>query len=55
MLAPLLLIPGCGGSAKSSQQSNPGGTPAGTYSVVVTGAGNGIVHSVTLPVVVTAQ
>lgn len=56
MLAVVLLIPGCGASAKSSQQhSNPGGTPAGTYSVVVTGTGNGIVHSVTLPVVVTAE
>jgi hypothetical protein len=56
MLMLVLLIPGCGGSVKSSrQQSNPGGTPAGTYSVVLTGTGNGIVHSVKLPVVVTAE
>jgi hypothetical protein len=52
----VLLIPGCGGNVKSSQQqSNPGGTPAGNYSVVVAGTGNGIVHSVTVPIVVTAQ
>jgi hypothetical protein len=56
MLMLVLLIPGCGGSVTSSrQQSNPGGTPAGTYSVVLTGTGNGIVHSVALPVVVTAE
>ena len=56
MLAVVLLIPGCGGNVKSSQQqSNPGGTPAGNYSVVVAGTGNGIVHSVTVPIVVTAQ
>ena len=56
MLAVVLLIPGYGGSVNSSQQQSlPGGTPAGTYSVVVTGTGNGIVHSVTLPVVVTAE
>jgi hypothetical protein len=56
MLMLVLFIPGCGGSVTSSrQQSNPGGTPAGTYSVVLTGTGNGIVHSVALPVVVTAE
>jgi hypothetical protein len=56
MLMLVLFIPGCGGSVTSSRQpSNPGGTPAGTYSVVLTGTGNGIVHSVALPVVVTAE
>jgi hypothetical protein len=56
MLALVLLIPGCGGSLNTSPPPpNPGDTPAGTYSVVVMGTGNGIVHSATLPVVVTAE
>lgn len=53
ILALVLLIPGCGGSATSSQPPpNPGGTPAGTYSVVVTGRAKGIVHNAVVNIVV---
>lgn len=48
---------GCGnhGTSGTPPPINPNGTPAGTYSVLVTGTSGGITHDVKLNVVVTAQ
>jgi hypothetical protein len=56
VLCIFLFSAGCGGSGvKSTPPSNPNGTPAGAYNVVITGTGNGIVHDAKLTVVVTGQ
>jgi hypothetical protein len=56
VLGIFLVSSGCGGSVTSTTQpSNPNGTPAGAYNVVITGTGNGIVHNAKLTVVVTGQ
>jgi hypothetical protein len=44
---------GCGGSStKGNTNPPPGSTPAGTYTIVVTGTANGIVHNAGITVVV---
>lgn len=46
---------GCGGSSNNSNNNNGGGTPgtpAGTYTVQVTGTGNGVSHNVQLTLTV---
>lgn len=56
VLGIFLMSAGCGGSVTSTTSpSNPNGTPAGAYSVVITGTGNGIVHNARLTVVVTGK
>ncbi len=65
ILASLLLLvavafaaSGCGSHGSSGTPPppvNPNGTPAGTYSVLVTGTSGGIIHDVKLSVVVAAQ
>ena len=56
VLGIFLMSAGCGGTVTSSTPpANPNRTPAGTYSVVITGTGNGIVHNAKLAVVVTGQ
>jgi len=54
LLAAFFLV-SCGGGGNSSGESNPppvNGTPAGAYSVLVTGTANGIVHNAVVYVVV---
>lgn len=43
---------GCGGSGEASNQPPVNGTPLGTYTVLVTGTANGIVHDAVVNVVV---
>jgi hypothetical protein len=48
-----LAFTGCGGASTTGKTNPPpGSTPAGTYTIVVTGAANGIVHNVAVTVVV---
>lgn len=53
-LASLVLIAGISFTAGCGS-TNPTSTPAGTYSVLVTGTASGVVHNVELTVVVSAQ
>jgi hypothetical protein len=48
----VLLQAGCGGSGSSGGKTNPNGTPAGSYSIIVTGTSGGttLTTSVTLNV-----
>jgi len=49
------LLASCGGGGGGGGGSNPppvNGTPAGTYTVLVTGTANGIVHNTVVSVVV---
>jgi hypothetical protein len=55
VLGIFLFSAGCGGVKSIQPPSNPNGTPAGTYNVVIAGTGNGIVHNAKLAVVVTGQ
>jgi hypothetical protein len=51
-------VAGCGGGGTTTQPPPPPPanlTPVGTYTVVVTGTGNGVVHNVKLSVVVSAM
>jgi hypothetical protein len=44
---------GCGGGSTTSKTNPPpGSTPAGTYTIVVTGTANGMVHNAVITVVV---
>jgi hypothetical protein len=43
---------GCGGSGEASNQLPVNGTPLGTYTVLITGTANGIVHDAAVNVVV---
>ena len=54
LLLSTLSLAGCGGGGSSGGSNPPpvNGTPAGTYSVVVTGTANGIVHNALVTVVV---
>lgn len=55
LAAVALVTVGCGGSGNSGGGSNPppvNGTPAGRYTVVVTGTANGIVHNAVIGVLV---
>jgi subtilase family serine protease len=52
LLLPMLLLSGCGGSGGGTHPPPVNGTPAGTYSVVVTGTANSIVHNAVVTVVV---
>ena len=47
-----LFLAGCGGSLKSTSSPPANGTPIGTYSIVVTGTANGIVHNAAITVAV---
>ena len=55
VLGIFLFSAGCGGVKSIQPPTNPNGTPAGTYNVVIAGTGNGIVHNAKLAVVVTGQ
>lgn len=57
LVAVALVTCGCGGNGKTSTgpPPNPNGTPAGSYSILITGTSGGIVHNVKLAVIVTAQ
>ncbi len=53
LLVCLALLTGCGGGTTSNPPSNPGGTPAGTYVLTVTGTPQqGTAHTVTVTLVV---
>jgi hypothetical protein len=52
VLAGAFFLAGCGGGGGGSSPPPVNGTPAGAYTVLVSGTGNGIAHNVVVNVVV---
>ena len=57
VLGACLFQSACGGSGSNSQTTPPpsGGTPAGSYTVTVTGSSNGLQHTVSPNMTLTVQ